>query len=221
LANLNKYMTAETHTRSSRSARATWIRTGIVVLIIAGLAGGLIYWQVISKRVYVDTASIEAPEIDLSPAQPGILEDVYVNEGDTVNANQTVARVGDQLIQAKVAGIIVTVPDTVGAQVNAGSPVVTMIDPTQLRVVGEVDEDKGLSRIKVGDPVTFTADAFGGKQFSAVVDEIAPTSQQSQIVFNISDQREEQQFDVKARFDTSAYAQLKNGMSARMWIYVQ
>ncbi len=214
-------MATENNTPAPASSRSKWIRTGIAVIIIAALAGGFIYWQVISKRVYVDTASIVAPEIDLSPAQPGILEDVYVNEGDSVTANQTVARVGDQLIQAKVAGIIVSVPDTVGAQVNSGSPVVTMIDPTQLRVVGQVDENKGLNKIQVGDSVTFTVDAFGSKQFSGIIDEVSPTSKQSQIVFNISDQREEQQFDVKARFDTTAYPQLKNGMSARMWIYMQ
>ena len=214
-------MATEKQTTAPRSARSTWIRTGIAVVVIAAVAGGLIYWQIISKRVYVDTASIVAPEIDLSPSQPGTLEDVYVNEGDSVNANQTVARVGDQLIQAKIAGIIVSVPDTVGAQVNSGSPVVTMIDPTQLRVVGQVDENKGLNKIQVGDTVTFTVDAFGSKQFSGIIDEVSPTSKQSQIVFNISDQREEQQFDVKARFDTSAYPQLKNGMSARMWIYMQ
>lgn len=213
-------MAPETHTKK-RSGRATWIRTGIVVLAIAAIAGGIIYYQVINKRVYVDISTIQAPEIDLAPSQAGILEDVYVNEGDQVNADQTVARVGNQLIQAKVAGTVITVPNTVGAQVNAGTPVVTMIDPAQLRVVGEVSEDKGLSRIKVGDPVTFTVDAFGSKQFSGVVDEIAPTSQQTQIIFNISDQRQEQQFDVKVRFDTTAYPQLKNGMSAKMWIYVE
>jgi multidrug resistance efflux pump len=213
-------MATETHTRKT-STRAVWIRTGIIVLVIAAIVAAFVYVQVINKRIYVDTTTIQAPEIDLAPSQAGILEDVYVNEGDEVAANQTVARVGDQLIQSKVAGLIISVPDTVGAQVNAGTPVVTMIDPTALRVVGEVDEDKGLDRIKVGDPVTFTVDAFGSKQFSGVVDEIAPTSQQTQIVFNISDQREEQQFDVKVRFDTSAYSQLKNGMSAKMWIYVQ
>ena len=96
-----------------------------------------------------------------------------------------------------------------------------MIDPTQLRVVGQVQENEGLSKIQVGDPVTFTVDAFGSQTFSGVVDEVSPTSEESQIVFNISDQREEQNFDVKARFDTTAYPQLKNGMSARMWIYTQ
>ncbi len=223
LAPRNKYsMAAETEKKHTTSnARRVWIRTGVIVLIIAATAGGVIYWQILSKRVYIDAASIQAPEIDLAPSQAGVLEDVYVNEGDQVNANQTVARVGDQLIQSKVAGLILAVPDTVGAQVNAGDTVVTMIDPTQLRVVGAIDEDKGLNRIQVGDSVTFTVDAFGGQQFSGVVDEIAPTSQQTQIVFNISDQRQIKQFDVKARFDTTAYPQLKNGMSARMWVYVQ
>jgi multidrug resistance efflux pump len=206
-----------THTNTRR----TWIITGIIALIIAAATAGGIYLYVGNQRVAVDTASIVAPEIDLSPSQPGTLQDVYVNEGDQVPANFTVAQVGNQLIQTQVAGIIISVPDQVGAQVNAGTPVVTMIDPTQLRVVGQVQENEGLDRIKVGDPVTFTVDAFGSQTFSGVVDEVSPTSQESQIVFNISDQREEQNFDVKARFDTSAYPQLKNGMSARMWIYTQ
>jgi multidrug resistance efflux pump len=221
-------MADETHTThrsdapsgpDKKSSRRKWIITGILACAIGAAAGGFIYWKVTSSRVYVDSASIQAPEIVLAPSAAGILEQVYVQEGDEVPANTTVARVGDELIQSKVAGIIVSVPDTEGAQIAPGEAVVTMIDPTQLRVVGEVDEDKGLDRIQVGDTVIFTVDAFGSMQFSGVVDEVAPTSQQSQIVFNISDQREEQQFDVKARFDISAYPQLKNGMSARMWVY--
>ena len=207
--------------KSSDGARRMWISTLVIAFVIASLAGGLIYWRITSSRVAVDSASVEAPEIDLAPSAPGILEAVYVNEGDSVPANMTVARVGDQLIQTKVAGIIVSIPDTIGAQATAGAPVVTMIDPTQLRVVGKVDENKGLNRIKVGDTVIFTVDTFGSKQYSAVIDEISPTSEQSGIVFNISDQREVKQFDVKARFDTTQYPELKNGMSARMWIYGQ
>ena len=99
--------------------------------------------------------------------------------------------------------------------------IVTTIDPSALRVVGQLDENKGLTRIKVGDPVSFTVDAFGGQQFTGVVDEIAPTANATSVVFNISNSRETQQFDIKARFDTSAYPELKNGMSARMKIFVQ
>jgi len=204
-----------------KSTRKTWILTALAVLVIAAIAAGGVYLMLTSKKVYIDQATIGAPEIDLSPSQPGTLQNVYVKEGDEVPANFTVAQVGNQLIQTQVPGLIISVPDTIGAQVNAGTAVIKMIDPTQLRVIGQLDENKGLDEVKVGEPVTFTVDAFGSKQFSGVVDEVAQTSNQSAVVFNISDQRETQQFDVKARFDTSAFPQLKNGMSARMTIFVQ
>jgi len=183
------------------------------------VAAGIIWWLVNTTRVYVDTASVEANQIALAPSQPGVLQEVYVQEGDEVPQDKTVARVGNELIKSKVAGIVVSVSKDIGSQVNPNEAVVTMIDPTQLRVVGQVDEDKGLDRIHIGDAVTFTVDAFGSKQYSAVIDEVSATSRQSGIVFNISDKREVKQFDVKARFDVSKYPELKNGMSARMWIY--
>lgn len=202
-------------------SRSIWIRTGLLSTAILLIAGGLIYWMTSSQSIYIESSSIKAPLINLAPSAPGILQEVYVHEGDEVNANTPVARVDNELVKTKVAGVIVSVPANIGAQASPGQPVVTMIDPTQLRVVGEVDENKGLDRIKVGAPIAFTVDAFGGQQFSGVIDEVAPTSNASGVVFNISSQRETQQFDVKARYDTTKYPQLKNGMSARMWVYTR
>jgi multidrug resistance efflux pump len=186
------------------------------ILIIAAVAAYLISSH---REISITSSSISAPLIALSPSASGRLNAVYVNPGDTVTPGTPVALVGTEVLQAKVTGLIVAVNDTVGAQVAPSEGVVTMIDPSQLRVVGKIDENKGLSRIEVGDPVTFTVDAYGSRQFKGIVDEVAPTANQSGIVFNISSQREVQQFDVKARFDTSAYPFLKNGMSARMYVY--
>ncbi|MHB8660550.1 MAG: efflux RND transporter periplasmic adaptor subunit [Minisyncoccota bacterium] len=191
---------------------------GLLILAAAGIASYMIFS---SKEVAIDTASISAPLIDLSPTTAGRLNAVYVNEGDTLPAGAPVALVGTEVVKTKVAGLIVQVNNTIGAQVTPGQAVAEMIDPSQLRVVGRIDENKGLAQIQVGDPVSFTVDAFGGETFTGVIDEIAPTSNQSGIVFDISSQRETQQFDIKARFDTSAYPQLKNGMSARMWIFIK
>lgn len=190
-----------------------------VVIIVAAVVAA--YFMLSASRVYIDTASIDAPLINLAPSTAGRLNAVYVNPGDTVAANQPVALVGTEILESKVAGLIVNVNDTVGANVAPGEAVVTEVDPTQLRVVGSLAENKGLSQIAVGDPVHFTVDAFGGKTFVGVVDEVAPTSNASDVVFSVSDKRAEQNFDIKARFDTSAYPQLKNGMSARMWVYQQ
>ena len=206
-------------TAQTTNNRGRWIRTGIALAVIIVAASGLIYWQVTSARVYVDAATIEAPLIQLTASQPGVLQTIAVNPGDTVAQNAVVAQVGNELLKSKVAGLVVSTSGTIGAQMGADQAVVTMIDPTALRVVGKVDEDKGLSRIHVGDQVVFTVDAFGGKQYQGVVDEVSPTSEATQIVFNISDQRQVQQFDVKVRFDAGAYPELKNGMSARMWVY--
>jgi multidrug resistance efflux pump len=191
---------------------------GVVIIVAGAIAAYLI---LSAGRVSIDDASIQAPLINLAPAGSGRLNAVYVNPGDAITADEPIAEVGTEIVTAKVAGVVVDVEDTVGAMIAPGTPVATEIDPTQLRVVGEIDENKGLSKIAVGDPIRFTVDAFGGKSFSGVVDEVAPTANSAAAVFNISDSRTEQTFDIKARFDISAYPQLKNGMSARMTVYTK
>ncbi len=196
----------------------------IIALIVVGGAGGGLYWYVNSKTVYIDLSQIQAPRINLSPTNSGVLQAVYVNPGDMVTANEPIALVGNQVVEAQTAGEIVTTNDNIGQYMNTmtgAGTVATMIDPTQLRVVGSLDENKGLNNIKVGDPAMFTVDAFGGQQFKGIVDEVAPTSNQSDVVFNISDQRPTNQFSVYVRFDPAEYPQLTNGMSARIWVYTQ
>ncbi|MFA6495063.1 MAG: HlyD family efflux transporter periplasmic adaptor subunit [Candidatus Paceibacterota bacterium] len=189
------------------------------IVLIAGAIGGGIYWYITSQRIYVDTAYVQAPLINLSPVHGGILQDMAVNIGDLVAANTVVAQVGNELVKTDIAGLIVQTVNQLGTNINPGQTVVTMVDPTQLRIVGRVDENKGLSTISVGDQALFTVDAFGGKNYQGIVDQISPTSRQSDIVFNISDQRPIEQFDVKIRYNIAAYPELKNGMSAKVWIY--
>jgi multidrug resistance efflux pump len=205
----------------NRKKLIIWV---IVALVVIGVAGGGAYYYVSSKTVYIDLSQIQAPLINLSPVNSGVLQALYVNAGDTVTANAPVALVGDEVVKAQTAGEIVSVDNNIGEYMNAvtgQATVATMIDPTQLRVVGNLDENKGLSDIQVGDPATFTVDAFGGQTFKGVVDEVAPTSEQSDVVFNISDERPTNQFAVYVRFDPTQYPQLKNGMSARIWVYRQ
>ncbi|MBU6321559.1 MAG: efflux RND transporter periplasmic adaptor subunit [Patescibacteria group bacterium] len=197
------------------------ILAGGLALIILAAMGTAAYLIHSSREVSITNSSIAAPLITLAPTTGGRLDDLYVEPGDMVAADAPVALVGTEVVKAKAAGLVVSTTDTIGAEIAPGSPVVTMIDPSALRVVGAIDENKGLAAITVGDPVTFTVDAFGGKRFSGVVDEIAPTANASGVVFNISDTRQTQEFDVKARFDVNAYPELKNGMSARMYVYTR
>ncbi|HUC31662.1 MAG TPA: HlyD family efflux transporter periplasmic adaptor subunit [Candidatus Paceibacterota bacterium] len=214
----------ENEKKASSGGRGKLITWVIIALIVIGGAGAGLYYYVSSKTVYIDLSQIQAPLINLSPTDSGVLQALYVNPGDTVAANQPVALVGNDVVEAQTAGEIVTTNNNIGQYMNTltgQGTVATMIDPTQLRVVGNLDENKGLDNVQVGDAATFTVDAFGSEQFKGVVDEVSPTSEQSDVVFNISDERPTNQFAVYVRFDPTQYPQLKNGMSARIWVYTQ
>jgi multidrug resistance efflux pump len=220
-------MAEQSHTEGGapkKKSNRKLIALVVAILVIVGVGGGGIYFYVASKTIYIDDSTITAPLINLSPVNSGILQAVYVNPGDEVTANEPVALVGTDVVKSTAAGEIVSTNTNIGQYVNVvtgGGTVATMIDPTQLRVVGNLDENKGLSDVQVGDQATFTVDAFGGKTYKGVVDEVSPTSEQSDVVFNISDQRPTNEFAVYVRFDPSMYPELKNGMSARIWVYKQ
>ena len=201
--------------------RRVLILAAFLVVVIGGAIAALAYIAVDGKTVYIDKASISAPSVVLGPTNAGTLKEVYVSVNDTVAPNTVVAQVGTELIKSLNGGLVIAVDNNIGKSVDAHEMVVTVIDPTQLRVVGQVQEDKGLVDIVPGQRAVFTVDAFGSQQFSGIVDEVAPTDVNSDVVFSVSDQRQEQNFNVKIRFDQTAHPELKNGMSAKLWVYVK
>ena len=202
-----------------RLIKNVWVLTIIISLLIVGGASGYLYLKISQSRIYTDKAAVFAPTIDLAPQNSDVLEEIFVHKGDRINANAIVARVGNELIKAKVGGVITATKADIGKLFNRGEPVVGMIDPTYLRIVARIGEDKGLSDIRIGQRAVFTVDAFGSKKYEGIVDEISPTSREGDIVFNISDKREVKEFEVKIRFDIDSYPELMNGMSAKLWIY--
>jgi multidrug resistance efflux pump len=202
--------------RKRPNRKQVLIGLGIAAVVVAVIA--TVYLIHEQKYVYTDNAQISAPLINLTTLSPGELKAVYVNQGDWLYPNEIVARVGDDMIRTQVAGVAVTVKQDLGANYTAGEPVVTMIEPSQLKVVAQVQEDKGLKDIYTGQEVQFTVDAFGSKVYEGTVEDVSDTSHATDVVFNISDKRQEQNFDVKIKFDTDAYPELTNGMSAKVWI---
>jgi multidrug resistance efflux pump len=201
--------------------RRVLILAAFLVIVIGGGIGAIAYLAASSKTVYIDKAQLQAPVVNMSPNITGVLKAVYVKEGDVISPNTVVAEVGTELIKSQNGGLVITVNNNLGQQVKSGDTVVATIDPTELRVVGQLQEDKGLVDVRPGQRAVFTVDAFGGTQYTGVVDEVAPTAQSGDVVFNISDKRQEQDFDIKIRFDTTAHPELKNGMSAKIWVYKQ
>lgn len=196
-----------------------WMQSISGIFIIIVVAGSLLFYRYISTHITIDDSLVQAPVILIGPIAPGILEEVTVNAGDTVTPGQVLGRIGGEVLTAKVGGIILDVTNTPGQVFQPTQAVIRMIDPSELRIVGTIKENEGLSGIVVGDPVSFTVDAYEGKKFTGVVDSISPTSKESGVAFSISDKREIKEFEVKVKYDVAAHSEFRNGMSAKMKIY--
>ncbi len=191
---------------------------GLAAFLIIGSIAGIIYYLYSKTSIYVDLAEINAPQIILSSKAGGTLEKIMVKPGDFIGENTPLARIGEELIKSDRAGLVIATNNILGKNFAPGEAIVTMIYPDELRVVGHLSEDKGLKDVRIGQRVIFTVDSFGAKKYLGLIDEIGQVSNQSSVVFSISDKRPEKQFDVKARFNVNDYAELKEGMSAKMWI---
>jgi multidrug resistance efflux pump len=205
-------------TKGEVSRRREWIILAFFAFFMVGLVA-LFYLYLTQSRVYIEKSSLVAQSIDLSSPGGGVLEKMFVKVGDNVSANEPVAQIGNDIVKAEQSGIIISVKDDIGKNFAPYEAVATMINPEDLRVVAQVEEDKGLADIRVGQLAYFTVDAFGSKKYSGIVDEISPTARSGDVVFNISSARQQQEFNVKIRFNVSDYPELKNGMSAKVWIY--
>lgn len=205
--------------KKSKPISRKMLAVAAIVLFVIGIATVFLYLRIAGSRVYDEDAQIQSPEIELAPEKPGVLEEIYVREGQTIPKNFVVAKVGNELVKSKESGLVILAEKEAGKIASSTSSVVTMIDPVELQVVARVEENKGLEKIQIGQRVVFRVDAFGSKEYSGVVDEIGSSSRESALAFNISSQRPTKEFNVKIRFNTDQYPELKNGMSAKVWIY--
>ena len=196
-----------------------WFLFGIFSILAILIFTVVVLLVISNNRIQIDDSQILASTIDIGSKSGGALQEVYVKIGDVVGANTVLARVGTELLKTNSEAEVIKINDTIGEIFNPGAAVVGVINPSDLRVVGKLEEDKGLKDVRIGQKAIFTVDAFGSKEFEGVVDEISPTAHNSDVVFSISDKRAENSFDIKVRFDVSKYPELKNGMSAKITIF--
>ena len=198
-----------------------WIRSLISFVVIFGLLAVFLFWQKEKNTVFIENSDLEAPIVNFSPTSPGTLNALYVKEGDHIGANSEVALVGSQIIYTKDGGIISFAPVVLGSYFSPGQTVVSVVNVSEMKVVGQIEETKGLSSLKEGQRAIFTVDAFSGKSYEGVVDQISPVSDDQGVLFSISDKRPIKKFDVKVRFNIADYPELKSGMSAKITVYTK
>jgi len=198
-----------------------FLKTAGVILAIIIIVIVYIFFQETTGRVYINNSLVSSPTITISPSLAGPVQEIDVKEGQTVSAGDTLAVVGSQTLRADTDGLIISASDLTGSTVSPQTQLIQMIRPVNVRVSGTIDENKGLSKLKVGQVVSFTVDALSGKTFWGYVDEISPSAVAAAFSFSTSTERATQQFTVYAKFDSGAYPAIKNGMSAKMVVYTK
>src|ERR1035437_1443994 len=97
---------------------------GIVVIFI--LLGGFLFWQLSSGTIFIENSYIDAPVINLSANTSGLLNALYVSEGDIIAANTPVASVGTNIVTSKQSGIVVSIANNIGQFFAPGQTIVSM-----------------------------------------------------------------------------------------------
>jgi len=191
---------------------------------ISGVIVLLVVYVIVMKmtgRVFIDNSVIQTPVITISPSLAGKVQEMDVKEGQMVQTGDVLAVVGSETLRADEDGLIISAADLTGSAVNPTTQLIQMIRPISMRVAGTIDENKGLDTIHVGQVVSFTVDALPGATFWGYVDEVSPAAVAPTFSFSTSTERATQQFTVYAKFDSTAYPAIKNGMSAKMVVYTK
>ncbi len=196
------------------------IRSSLAIAIIIFLFAGYILYSLKEGRVSIDNSQVEAPVIQIIPSTSGRLLGMPVYEGEHVAKGDRLAVVGSNTIYSDSDAIVTKINQDKGSSVTTQTPIMELINPNHLRIEGTIDENKGLNLIKIGQVASFTIDAFPGKTYWGYVDEISPSANQTQAAFSISSERPTQQFTVYIKYNSLKYPEIKNGMSAKITVYI-
>jgi len=176
-------------------------RRALVALIaVLALAAGTTWFLRPTSGAAPLTASgtVEVEERTLAAQSAGTVAELLVDEGSRVTEGQLVGRLSDPVLnvqvkqavsdaaqqqvtqaqmarlelRAPISGIVQKQVAHRGEYVGPGSPILTVADPTMLKLTLYVLEGD-LGRVAVGQGVTVYADAFPGRVFAGQVKTIA------------------------------------------------
>jgi HlyD family secretion protein len=120
---------------------------------------------VASAKAALEAKTTGATDTDIALAQETVKQSQIALE--TAQANLDGAT-----LRAPFDGIIASVSGNVGEQVSSGTPIVTLIDPTTVRVDTTVDESD-IAKVKVGQDAVLTIDSLPGVSLQGKVVSIA------------------------------------------------
>lgn len=149
----------------------------LLVLVVAGCCAGYYFISVRANYFTTDNAKVTAKMYNVLPAASGKLLEWDVESGDLVSKNQVLGRQETlPYITSPITGTVVKNEASVDQAVSPGSPLAVIADTDNMYIGVNVEETE-IARIKLGQVVDVTIDAYPGKTFRGRVTDIDLTTQ--------------------------------------------
>ncbi|MFM1652944.1 HlyD family secretion protein [Brevibacillus sp. B_LB10_24] len=153
----------------------------LLALILSGGGIGYYYWYQGAHYISTEDAQVAGDIYRVMPQISGKLKSLTIKEGEQVLADQIVGNLdpsnlpGYQLehatLRAPISGRVIKVNAKAGEVVSASQAIALIVDESKLYLKANIEETD-LTRIKLGQPVRFTVDAFPNQTFTGEVSEI-------------------------------------------------
>ena len=130
-------------------------------------------------QTHVDAAQAALDKVKAGPTSTdlAILEqNIALAQLSVDNAN---AQLADSRLVSPLAGTVLQINLDVGEQVGGMQQVATVADTTSLRIEADIDEID-IGRVRTGQPVTVTLDAYPGIAMSGKIETLSPGASQKQ-----------------------------------------
>lgn len=148
-----------------------------MIITLAGVT--LFYWYKGNHYIDTDDARVDGAIVRISPQISGKIKEVYVADGDMVKEGTIIARQYDftlkpgenldlSVIKSPIAGTVIKKIANTGEVGVPGQPIAMVADLNGLYITANIEETK-LHKVRAGQKVAFTIDAFPGVKFSGQV----------------------------------------------------
>ena len=222
----------DTKGNNRKGKKKVFFILGALVVVLGVTAVYFAYQN--SHYIVTEDAKVDAMIVKVSPQINGKILELNFEENQTVEANAILGRQSDDtlaatanvdltVIRSPISGKIIKKLASPGEMGSASNPVALMIDPDNIYVTANIEEDK-IKKVKEGQEVRLTVDSYPDVWFRGKVDSIGSASastfsllpSQSSGTFVKVTQR----IPVKIRFQEKYEEDLLPGMNAIVKIYI-
>jgi multidrug resistance efflux pump len=209
----------------------------VILFLLVGGGGGIgyYYWYQGANYVTTEDARITGDIYRVMPKMTGKLTSLDVKEGDNVMADQAVGQqdtanlaatgLENSVLRAPISGTVIKTQAKVGEVVSTGQTVALVIDESKLYISANLEETE-IPRVKVGQKVDITVDAYPGKTLVGHLSEVGLATNSMfalMPVVNTSGNftKVTQRVPIKIALDDTGGIPLSAGLNAEIKVHVK